>query len=54
MIRSQMICKSGTRCPESGMWQNIDFFTTTILMTKGHKMPEYCGKKVSWKLIYKA
>lgn len=47
------ICKTGSPCPESGLWESMGFFKTTIVISKKSKMPDYCGKKVVWKLIEK-
>ncbi|WP_188618750.1 hypothetical protein [Cloacibacterium rupense] len=50
---SQLICKTGAPCPESGLWESMGFFKTTIVISKKSKMPDYCGKKVSWRLLMK-
>lgn len=46
-----MICESGKTCPASGIWEIIGSFTTTALIKKNNEMPEYCGKKVLWRLL---
>ncbi|WP_165852246.1 hypothetical protein [Chryseobacterium pennae] len=42
---------SGSSCPVSGIWESIGHFKTTCLIAKGYQMPDYCGKKIKWKLI---
>ncbi|WP_175548901.1 hypothetical protein [Chryseobacterium sp. OV279] len=48
---SIITCSTGLPCPASGIWESIGSFKTTRPIAKGNKMPDYCGKKVSWKLI---
>lgn len=42
---------TGLPCPESGIWESMGNFKTTITIFKGERMPEYCGRKIKWKLI---
>lgn len=40
------------KCPVSGVWKIIGPITSTQTISKGDPMPEYCGKKVKWQLLY--
>lgn len=42
---------TGLSCPISGIWETAGSFKTTCPIAKGNKMPDYCGKRVPWKLI---
>ncbi|MBW8360019.1 MAG: hypothetical protein K0M63_09510 [Weeksellaceae bacterium] len=42
---------SGTLCPESGEWEITGALTTSAVLAKNQIMPDYCGKKVRWRLI---
>lgn len=42
---------TGLPCPASGIWESMGNFKTTIILSKGETVPEYCGRKTSWKLI---
>lgn len=42
---------TGLPCPESGIWESVGNFKTTVILTKGEKMPAYCGTKIKWRLI---
>ncbi|UZT98023.1 hypothetical protein ODZ84_00175 [Chryseobacterium fluminis] len=42
---------TGKPCPESGIWESLGNFKTTITLFKGEPMPDYCGMKIKWKLI---
>ncbi|WP_336703162.1 hypothetical protein [Chryseobacterium indologenes] len=44
--------RSGQKCPVSGLWKNTGTFTTTIVIAEKSAMPEYCGQKVMWILLY--
>ncbi|WP_185113228.1 MULTISPECIES: hypothetical protein [unclassified Chryseobacterium] len=44
---------TGKSCPAGGIWESTGNFKTTITMTKGSVMPDYCGTKVQWILILK-
>ncbi|WP_164975720.1 MULTISPECIES: hypothetical protein [unclassified Chryseobacterium] len=46
--------KSGQKCPVSGIWKNLGTFTTTIAISEKTAMPEYCGVKVLWMLLYQS
>lgn len=43
---------TGQSCPASGMWESLGNFKTTVFLAKGYKMPDYCGEKVVWKLVF--
>lgn len=42
---------TGQSCPNSGTWQCMGSFVTTITIAKGSKLPDYCGIHVQWTLI---
>ncbi len=42
---------SGTLCPASGEWEITGALTTIAVLAKNQIMPDYCGKKVRWRLI---
>lgn len=42
---------TGLPCPESGIWESMGNFRTTIALLKGELMPDYCGKDMKWRLI---
>jgi hypothetical protein len=47
--------KTGTRCPESGVWKvDHPVDTTTAPIAKGNTMPPYKGRAVTWILIQHA
>ncbi|QBO59341.1 hypothetical protein [Chryseobacterium salivictor] len=46
-----MIRATGLSCPTSGIWESMGNFKTTSPIAKGSPMPDYCGKKIQWKLI---
>ncbi|WP_261511777.1 hypothetical protein [Chryseobacterium paludis] len=48
---STIIRPTGSPCPASGIWESMGNFKTTCPIAKGTRMPDYCGKKVNWKLI---
>jgi len=42
-------CKTGEKCPESGIWKVDDRWdTTTAPIAKGNVFPPYKGKAVTW------
>jgi hypothetical protein len=45
------ILESGKKCTVSGEWAVLNSISTTICLSKGDTMPEYCGKKVKWILV---
>ncbi|WP_165592836.1 hypothetical protein [Chryseobacterium sp. JAH] len=45
-------CTTGQPCPISGIWQSMGYFKTTVPLSKGMKMPSYCGTKVRWVLVF--
>lgn len=48
---TSLTASTGLTCPQSGLWESMGNFKTTCLIAKGHKMPDYCGCRVKWKLI---
>ncbi|WP_157844204.1 hypothetical protein [Chryseobacterium sp. Leaf180] len=47
----EIILSTGKRCTHSGEWELKGSITTTVYVSKGQLMPEYCGKKVQWVII---
>lgn len=47
----EMIISSGKKCTVSGEWAVYHSISTTMCLSKGDVMPEYCGKTVKWILI---
>ncbi|RKQ68335.1 hypothetical protein [Oceanibaculum indicum] len=45
------IARTGSICPESGVWQVVGYPTTTAPIAKGNRMPPYAGVAVVWALI---
>lgn len=45
------VAKTGSVCPESGVWKVDGWPSTTAPIAKGNRMPPYDGKAVSWRLI---
>lgn len=43
--------RTGETCPESGVWESQDLFSTTAPISKGNTMPPHRGASVVWKLI---
>ncbi|MCT4306929.1 hypothetical protein HZP19_03465 [Elizabethkingia anophelis] len=52
-IISPVYCAAGSPCPESGIWKNEGFFHTSIIVSKGNIMPNYCGVPVTWELLWR-
>lgn len=46
------IAASGQKCPVSGIWKVSGPVTSTQPVSRGDPMPEYCGTKVKWQLLY--
>ena len=44
-------CKTGEKCPESGVWKVVGNPTTTAPIAKGNVFPPYQNKAVTWQLI---
>ncbi|GAB4919261.1 hypothetical protein MAHJHV35_36700 [Mycobacterium avium subsp. hominissuis] len=42
---------TGQLCPASGVWQSLDYPSTTAPIAKGNRMPPHNGKSVTWQLI---
>lgn len=45
------IARTGSRCPESGVWESQDRPSTTAPIAEGNIMPPHNNVAVSWKLI---
>ena len=43
--------RTGEICPESGVWQSMDYPSTTAPIAKSNRMPPHNGKAVTWKLV---
>ena len=43
--------RTGEVCPESGVWQSLDYPSTTAPIAKGNRIPPHNGNAVTWKLI---
>lgn len=43
--------RTGTTCPESGVWKVVGTPSTTAPIAKGNTFPPYGGKAVTWQLI---
>lgn len=48
---SMLTRKTGLPCPVSGIWETMGSFKTSSPIAKGREMPEYCGCKITWKLV---
>lgn len=53
-MMKQQTAKTGTKCPESGVWKVSGTPTTTAPIAKGNTMPPYKDKGVTWTLKQKA
>ncbi|UTX50979.1 hypothetical protein [Chryseobacterium sp. MA9] len=51
-VKLPVTAASGQLCPVSGVWKNKGTFTTIITISEKTTMPEYCGVKVVWILLY--
>lgn len=51
--KRDIILGTGRRCTESGEWEVYGLLSTSVYLSKGDKMPQYCGKDVKWILIKK-
>ncbi|SFT45730.1 hypothetical protein SAMN05421857_1124 [Chryseobacterium formosense] len=49
--RKNIVLQSGELCTMSGEYETSGSISTTIFVSKGEQMPEYCGKKVKWILV---
>lgn len=49
--RKNAVLQSGQLCTVSGEYETVGSISTTIFVSKGEPMPEYCGKKVKWILV---
>lgn len=43
--------RTGSKCPESGVWKVVGTPSTTAPIAKGNTFPPYGGKAVTWQLI---
>ena len=43
--------RTGSVCPESGVWKVVGTPSTTAPIAKGNRIPPYGGMAVSWILI---
>jgi hypothetical protein len=43
--------KTGSICPESGVWKVVGTPSTTAPIAKGNHMPPYAGQAVTWQLV---
>lgn len=43
--------RTGTKCPESGIWKVVGTPSTTGPFAKGNTFPPYQNKAVNWQLI---
>lgn len=43
-------CKTGEKCPESGVWEVVGTPSTTAPIAKGNVFPPYGGRAVTWRL----
>ncbi len=43
--------RTGELCPESGVWESMDYPSTTAPIAIRNRMPPHGGKAVTWKLI---
>jgi len=48
---SSITSTTGLPYPKSGLWESVGNFKTTRTISKGVKMPHYCGEKIQWILI---
>lgn len=48
---SNIISKTGLPCPKSGIWESMGNFKTTCSISKGTKMPDYCGENTNMRLV---
>lgn len=44
-------CRTGEKCPESGVWKAQAAPSTTAPVAKGNTFPPYRGKAVYWVLV---
>ena len=43
--------RTGSLCPESGVWQVYGYPSTTAPIARGNRMPPYGGFAVTWVLV---
>lgn len=48
---TSITASTGLPCPKSGIWESMGNFKTHRPLSKGMKMPDYCGKKIKWRLV---
>jgi len=44
-------CKTGDKCPESGVWKSLDTPSTTAPIAVNNTFPPHNNKAVIWELI---
>ncbi|MEB4761465.1 MULTISPECIES: hypothetical protein [Chryseobacterium] len=49
--KEKVILESGQICTVSGEYETVGSISTTVFVSEGKLMPEYCGKKVKWILV---
>ncbi|MFL9835553.1 hypothetical protein [Chryseobacterium terrae] len=49
--KKNVILESGQICTVSGEYETIGSISTTVFVSRGELMPEYCNKKVKWILV---
>ena len=50
-VRLGTKARTGSTCPESGIWRVEGTPSTTAPIAKGNTMPPYSGNAVTWVLI---
>jgi hypothetical protein len=45
------IARTGSICPQSGVWRSLDLRPTTAPIARGNRMPPHNGVAVDWQLI---
>jgi len=50
---NKILLITGRKCTVSGEWEVDGRISTIAYISKGEKMPMYCGKSVKWVLVKK-
>jgi hypothetical protein len=53
MEEDKITLATGRKCTVSGEWEAQGRLSTIVYVSKGERMPAYCGKHVKWILIRK-
>ncbi|NML56774.1 hypothetical protein [Chryseobacterium cheonjiense] len=53
MEEKKTTLNTGKKCTVSGEWETEGRLSTTVYVSKGALMPDYCGKNVKWILVRK-